>query len=471
MTSWTSISFDGSEPEQPLQPQILQVMQSVYRNASLPPPFAIDHWWHSPTLSYQVDDSGQEPSIVIINLREGRPDQPGMDTRFMINLNTMRVHDKFQDRRFPAPSDIIQTLHELREYVRSSLRRQHETLDRERQEARLRKQRQADQARQRVQTFYDHLLQHSVIDADDMEYLTYVTCPVCASGLESCIGCQVVSCANRDCQGSHVVPIERCSTHPTRKLCRPCIETQGAHWQWTIAPCPTCKRYYCSTELSWCPGLPQEDPNTSNDVGTSNITSTLRVHPPKPAPCVGCAVGGSVVWRQCDGIQCWSKMSQRGGQICSECVPGDGLFCVCSQRWLCDTCATSPSKAPLRHCPRCQKVYCYMCKYIENCRDCAEVTLCDDCIEEEGVGGTDKARTTQGVTLVAECELCHGKMCDVCSETKVTCAKWSCGRRLCRDCTERCCYCDIPLCQACSDDSRRRCGYCGNYSQSLEDYD
>jgi hypothetical protein len=32
-----------------------------------------------------------------LNLQEGQPDNPAMDTHFMINLNTQQIHDKFQD--------------------------------------------------------------------------------------------------------------------------------------------------------------------------------------------------------------------------------------------------------------------------------------------------------------------------------------------------------------------------------------
>ena len=36
-------------------------------------------------------------SIIILNLQEGQPDNPAMDTHFMINLNMQQIHDKFQD--------------------------------------------------------------------------------------------------------------------------------------------------------------------------------------------------------------------------------------------------------------------------------------------------------------------------------------------------------------------------------------
>jgi hypothetical protein len=36
-------------------------------------------------------------SITILNLQEGQPDNPAMDTHCMINLNTQQIHDKFQD--------------------------------------------------------------------------------------------------------------------------------------------------------------------------------------------------------------------------------------------------------------------------------------------------------------------------------------------------------------------------------------
>jgi hypothetical protein len=98
-------------------------MKAVYRDFDpVHEPSSIDHWWHSPSLSYQVEQGASEPSVVILNLREGQPDNPAMDTHFMINLNTQRIHDKFKDVRFAAPADTLGDLETLRNHVRQEVR-------------------------------------------------------------------------------------------------------------------------------------------------------------------------------------------------------------------------------------------------------------------------------------------------------------------------------------------------------------
>jgi len=54
-----------------------------------------------------MDWKPPEPSIVILNLQEGQPDNPVMDTHFMINLNTQQIHDKFLDVWSIAPADCL----------------------------------------------------------------------------------------------------------------------------------------------------------------------------------------------------------------------------------------------------------------------------------------------------------------------------------------------------------------------------
>ena len=119
MAGWQNINDFQS-----VRPVVHRVMQAVYR--SFDPdnngPATMDHWWHSPSLSYQVDQGATEPSIVILNLREGEPDYPAMNTHFMINLNTQRIHDKFRDVRFPAPAEILEDLETLRNHVRKEIR-------------------------------------------------------------------------------------------------------------------------------------------------------------------------------------------------------------------------------------------------------------------------------------------------------------------------------------------------------------
>ena len=124
MPPWKIVVFDG-EDEHPMASVVLKVMQAVYRHFDpLRQPMKIDHWWFSPSLSHQVDEGSSEPKIILLTLREGQPDSPAMDTHFMINLNTSRIHDKFKDVRFPCPVDITPELEEIRRYVRGKVARE-----------------------------------------------------------------------------------------------------------------------------------------------------------------------------------------------------------------------------------------------------------------------------------------------------------------------------------------------------------
>lgn len=125
MSPWNNVVFDE---EDPMAQTVLRVMQVVYRHFDpFHQPAEIDPWLFSPSLSYQVDEGSSEPSIIILNLREGLPDYLAMNTHFMINLNTSRIHDKFKDIRFPCPVEITSELEELRHIVRSEVaRKNHE---------------------------------------------------------------------------------------------------------------------------------------------------------------------------------------------------------------------------------------------------------------------------------------------------------------------------------------------------------
>jgi hypothetical protein len=119
MAGWENISLDDPQDDYlRLRPIVLRIMKTIYRNFDpAHEPVDIDHWWHSPSLSYQVEPGASEPSIVILNLREGQPDNPVMDTHFTINLNTQRIHDKFQDMRSAAPADCLGDLQTIRNCV------------------------------------------------------------------------------------------------------------------------------------------------------------------------------------------------------------------------------------------------------------------------------------------------------------------------------------------------------------------
>jgi len=122
MPSWKNIVFDGlSETPHPLEADILEIMQSIYRGAGLSPPASIDHWWHSPSISYQLNADESAPTIVIINLREGEPDQATMNTRFTINLDRLSVNDKWANRYVEAPREIVPRLNKVRQWVYNNI--------------------------------------------------------------------------------------------------------------------------------------------------------------------------------------------------------------------------------------------------------------------------------------------------------------------------------------------------------------
>ncbi|KAF9463612.1 hypothetical protein BDZ94DRAFT_1321749 [Collybia nuda] len=198
-------------------------MKTVYRHFHLSKiPLTIDHWWHSPSLSYQVEQSNPlEPSVIILNLREGLPDHPSMNTHFMINLNTCRIHDKFKDERYPAPPEILETLGQIKQYVRDSLK-----AGRKRQDENLRLQRQMEQKRvderkAREKAYYDRLLENQCIEWDaNPPPAGY--CPACFSDagetgsdslLNECATCRKVSCNKDSCEGHDLDGIERCGDH------------------------------------------------------------------------------------------------------------------------------------------------------------------------------------------------------------------------------------------------------------------
>jgi len=105
-------------PTGPMRTQLLRITQSVYKARGLPPPVALDHWWHCPQISYLVNNPDDyAPKICIINMGEGKRDHPAILTRFMVNLDNLRVTDKLSDEKFPAPSDIHSLLIEVRQYA------------------------------------------------------------------------------------------------------------------------------------------------------------------------------------------------------------------------------------------------------------------------------------------------------------------------------------------------------------------
>lgn len=145
---WQSIIFDDPGSKHPMLPLVIKVMHCIYRtvNPTRPPPPTVMKWRYSQSLSYQVHEDGYVPSIVILNLREGRRDST-MQTLFTINLNTMMVNDRVRNWHFPVPNEIGSSLRGLDEYVRKIVR---ETKEAEVEEAR-RREKEREEHRTRVQ--------------------------------------------------------------------------------------------------------------------------------------------------------------------------------------------------------------------------------------------------------------------------------------------------------------------------------
>ncbi|KAG2363447.1 hypothetical protein BDR07DRAFT_1483695 [Suillus spraguei] len=129
-------------------PLVVQVMQCIYRavDPQSPIPSTVDKW-RSLSLSYkvQLEDPGYAPSIVILNLQEGV-----MNTRFMIDLNSMHIHDKLRDHHLSVPQEIIPTLKELRDYVGRIVRAKWEAQETQKQETAHRLEMAREQHRNRV---------------------------------------------------------------------------------------------------------------------------------------------------------------------------------------------------------------------------------------------------------------------------------------------------------------------------------
>ncbi|OJA16038.1 hypothetical protein AZE42_04290 [Rhizopogon vesiculosus] len=270
MTGWQSIIFDDdSTSVHPMHSLAIQVMQCIYRTVdpTHPPPSNADGWWNSPSLYYQVDQSGYDTSIVILNLREGMQYPPQMHTHFMINLNTMCVHDKFQDIRFPVPGEICSVAAQLKEYVTALVRERKEAEEALQREEALRLQKtRLEEHQKRVQAFYRCLIEKGLLDEDDAKQLSSdgVDCPLCSAQQESCRACGIISCSSSDCKASSAIPIMKCCTHSSKNYCTSCLESPpAADVLPLMGQCPICAHWFCSEELRWCIGRPVLNEGTS----------------------------------------------------------------------------------------------------------------------------------------------------------------------------------------------------------------
>ncbi|KAG1782310.1 hypothetical protein EV702DRAFT_996917 [Suillus placidus] len=439
MTDWNNIIFNDPSARHPMLPLVVQVMQCIYRTVDpqSPIPSTVGRW-HSLSLSYKVEYSGRAPSIVILNLRQGI-----MSTRFMINLNTMHVHDKLHDCRLSVPQEIIPVLKELRDYVRMIIRERWEAQETRKRAAVHRLERAREQQRgrriadfilSRVQAFYRCLVDKGLIDEDGVKNLSYdsLDCPACSAKQTSCNMCKVISCSNIDCQASSTMPIVQCFNHRNTKFCTPCLERPGSLPR--LGKCPSCARWFCSDELQWCIGRPVSNGDTRGTGPSWPNTDVTRLHPARPlscqyTTCIGNSqTTGKYHGRYCCNNDCWSRI---GTTTCLDCITQDSFTCPCGQYWSCGGCelqAAEPSTSGILTCPGCHRRFCRSCSYIGVCGLCSYEGLCDDCKEDE-----ESIKVEQ---TVLRCQGCGDFLCEECADIE----------------EKSCCECDGSVCKLCQHD-------------------
>lgn len=422
-------------------PLVVQVMQCIYRTADPqnPIPSTVDEW-HSLSLSYKVQDSGYVPSIVILNLREGV-----RNTRFMINLYTMHVHDKLHDHHLSVPQEIIPVIKELRDYVGRTVRAKWEAQETQKREAAHRLEMAREQQRNRVKTFYRCLVDEGLINEDGIKNLSYdsLHCPICSAKWTSCNICKVISCSNFDCQASSTIPIVRCFNHHSTKLCTSCMKRPD-HLP-RLGKCPTCARWFCSDEFQWCVGRPVSYGDTRGTGPSSPNTDVTRLHPPRTLSCKSTTCieksKASGHGRRCSNDDCWSRV---GTTTCPDCITQD-FTCPCGRYWACCDCesqAAEHAAKGIHTCPGCYQHFCRACSYIGVCELCSREGLCEDCKEDE-----ERIEVKQ---TVFRCQGCGNFLCEECADSD----------------EKSCCRCDGSVCKLCqyeeddSDDPDVLCRKC-----------
>ncbi|KAG1728631.1 uncharacterized protein EDB91DRAFT_1161393 [Suillus paluster] len=320
----------------------------------------VDSWERSPTLSYKVHESGQ-----------GEEDRSHMNTHFVIDLNTMFICDKFKNNRFPAPQEILASLGELRDYVRSI-------------------------------AFYRCLVEKGLIDEHDFSSDS-LHCPVCSAKQTSCNVCKIISCSNSDCKVSAAIPIVQCFNHPSNNICISCLEYPGSLPR--LGECPSCAHWFCAQELEWCVGRPISNGNTSGTGPSSPTIVVTRLHSAHPFSCqsIACVANTQASGkngRRCCNTTCWSRVGTT-----------DSFSCPCGRYWTCGGCISS---AWILRCPGCHRRFCPQCSYIVACEECKDVGFCRDCMEEEESIGVQHA---QSADLVFKCRNCRAVLCKTCVGT------------------------------------------------------
>jgi hypothetical protein len=291
-------------------------------------------------------------------------------------------------------------------------------------------------------------------------------CPLCSARLMSCGACIAISCSNGDCKASSSIPIVKCHTHPLRNSCTSCLESRPGSLP-RMGQCPICAHWFCSAELSWCPGRPVPNEGTGDiELSSSNIGvsgTVTRLHPMRPISCYSPACKttseeGQRGARQCSNTRCWSAL-MAARLVCPDCTTQDSFSCPCGRYWTCGSCELqSPSSSfdvPVT-CPRCHHSFCPSCSYIDDCMLCGRGGLCNDCMEEED------SLDVQVVNVLNKCGNCEDHLCEACNDhIERSCDK--CYRRMCMVCGD-----ESDVCERCTDHSGvYEVSDCENLSSSL----
>ncbi|KAK7452764.1 hypothetical protein VKT23_012165 [Stygiomarasmius scandens] len=282
-------------PTGPMRAQLLSIIQSVYNARDLPPPVALDHWWHCPQISYLVNNPDDyAPKTCIINVGEGERGQPAIRTRFMINLDNLRVTDKFSDEKFPAPSDIHSLLTEVRQYAIKHHQKEKGAKERAQNRERARLIAEKKRKEKEIEDFHQKIVQNEIMSDEDLQTELKLTpseiCPVCFDPESSsppklwkCLSCRTLLCPNADCDVFKLDNPKRCFHHPGTVYCQSCV---GPEDNPRLRPCPSegCDRWTCHTDWKWCTGRRVVDAVSSTTTESSDERPAKKVKvEPQPA--------------------------------------------------------------------------------------------------------------------------------------------------------------------------------------------
>jgi len=317
------------------------------------------------------------------------------------------------------------------------------------------------------------------------------TCPLCLDPLVSCVECDAkVACSALTCHASHIIGCEHCYAH-NRMACHSCLMKND-----TVPPlicCPTCQVWCCREDSNWCAGLVVQPTLGSKELAELSreyewdSETIVRSHPPKPGPCRFCTHHDFAPdWATCCNSQDYMQPDRCPSQTpfmtehclraayCPDCLDqSPGCRCACELTWLCDICVAVGNKSivypHLITCPRCGVSYCTSpdqpCgDYIELCRGCKGVILCNDCQEEEELPGDiqTEQELPREVVLTQRCGYCEAWSCGDCCASERTAICFHCGHWFCYNCItdpecdmlQPCPFCVGPVCRDCRMNNR-----------------